>query len=262
VLRLLDARSGSYSEVRPVVPGLLRVCAHIPEATRGSGITGLRVLLVANLLARAAELGNLQVLTVMVTHGEFRGHVAAVEDAAGALGIHPPAGHASSGDAQVALGGPVDIHVSSDRTGGNQGGIAMCVGAAHMLRTGTHGEARAGLLAGHEHDPLAVRLALMSFPSGQPADLTASVLTGARDTVGDWQRRVARWAEQPSRPVPPNLAETVRAAFGDLDIPSAIALLRGLADDDSVPPGAKFETFLYVDRVLGLDLPRQIGKLS
>jgi cysteinyl-tRNA synthetase len=138
----------------------------------------------------------------------------------------------------------------------------MCVGAAHMHRTGTHGEARAGLLADHEHDPLAVRLALMSFPSEQPADLTASVLTGARDTVGDWQRRVARWAEQPSRPVPPNLAETVRAAFGDLDIPSAIALLRGLADDDSVPPGAKFEAFLYVHRVLGLDLPRQIGKLS
>jgi len=262
VLRLLDARSGSYSEVRPAVPGLLRVCAHIPEATRGSGITGLRVLLVADLLARAAELGNLQVLTVMVTHGELRGHVAAVEDAAGALGIHPPAAHASSGDAQAALGGPVDVHVTSDRTGGNQGGLAMCVGAAHMLRTGAHGEARADLLAVHEHDPLAVRLALMSFLSGQPADLTASGLAGARETVGDWQRRVARWAEQPSRPVPPNLAETVRAAFGDLDIPSAIALLRALADDDSVPPGAKFETFLYVDRVLGLDLPRQIGKLS
>ena len=85
--------SGSYSEVRPVVPGLLRVCAHIPEATRGSGITGLRVLLVADLLARAAELGNLQVLTVMVTHGEFRGHVAAVEDAAGGV-WHPSSGRA------------------------------------------------------------------------------------------------------------------------------------------------------------------------
>ena len=56
--------------------------------------------------------------------------------------------------------------------------------------------------------------------------------------------------------------EIARAAFDDLDIASAIALLRGLADDDSVPAGAKFETFLYVDRVLGLDLPGHIGKLS
>lgn len=62
------------------------------------------------------------------------------------------------------------------------------------------------------------------------------------------------------RPVPARLAQTVRGAVDDLDTASAIALLRGLADDDGVPEGAEFETFLYVDRVLGLDLARDIGK--
>jgi hypothetical protein len=41
-----------------------------------------------------------------------------------------------------------------------------------------------------------------------------------------------------------------------------LALLRDLADDDSVPAGARFETFLYADRILGLDLPRDIGRLG
>ena len=136
----------------------------------------------------------------------------------------------------------------------------MRVGAAHMRGTGDHGEMAVDLLAGSVQDPLAVRFALMSFPAHQPADLTSGVLASAHQAVGDWRRRVAQWAEQPSRPIPAHLAETARAAFDDLDTAAAIALLRGLADDDSVPDGAKFETFLYVDRVLGLDLPGDIGK--
>jgi len=261
VLRLLDARTGSRAEVRPARPGLLRLCAHVPGA---SGTTGLRVLLVTDLLARVAELGNLQALAVLVTDGEFPGHVSAVEHAARALGIHPAAGPASPGDAQALLGGPVDVHIVSYGTGADDGqtGVVTCVGDADMPGAAAHGEQAADPLAGNEHDPLAVRLALMSFPSHQPADLADSVLAGARETVSHWRRRVAQWAESPSRPIPARLAEAARAAFGDLDIPSAIALLHTLAQDDSVPAGAKFETFLYVDRVLGLDLPREIGRLA
>jgi cysteinyl-tRNA synthetase len=57
-----------------------------------------------------------------------------------------------------------------------------------------------------------------------------------------------------------------QTAFDNLDTAAAIALLRGLAGDESVPDGAKFETFLYVDlyvdRVLGLNLPSDIGKAN
>ena len=37
-------------------------------------------------------------------------------------------------------------------------------------------------------------------------------------------------------------------------------LLNGLAADDTLPPGPRFETFLYADRVLGLNLPGDIGR--
>jgi hypothetical protein len=63
VLRLLDARSGSYAQVSPAQPGVLRVRAYLQEAARDPDITWLRVLLVADLLLRAAELRNLQVFT-------------------------------------------------------------------------------------------------------------------------------------------------------------------------------------------------------
>ena len=62
--------------------------------------------------------------------------------------------------------------------------------------------------------------------------------------------------------MPVRFAATVQAAFGDLDTVSALASLRGLAPDDAVPTGARFEAFLYADRILGLDLAREIGRLS
>jgi cysteinyl-tRNA synthetase len=71
---------------------------------------------------------------------------------------------------------------------------------------------------------------------------------------------VAEWAQSPSKPMPPPITGTVQAAFADLDTVSLLALLRGLAADASVPAGTKFETFVYADRVLGLDLPRSIGR--
>jgi hypothetical protein len=65
VIRLLDAHSGSYAEVRSARAGLLRACAHVTAAAGETDISGLRVLLVADLLTRVAELRNLQVLTVL-----------------------------------------------------------------------------------------------------------------------------------------------------------------------------------------------------
>jgi len=56
------------------------------------------------------------------------------------------------------------------------------------------------------------------------------------------------------------MAEAAGSAFGSLDTVSVLALLRGLLPDASVPAGAKFETFVYADRILGLDLAREIGR--
>jgi cysteinyl-tRNA synthetase len=37
-------------------------------------------------------------------------------------------------------------------------------------------------------------------------------------------------------------------------------VLSELEKDADIPPGAKFETFAWIDRVLGLDLVRDVGK--
>jgi hypothetical protein len=262
VLRLLDAHTGSHAEVKPARPGLLRVCAHVPGDARASGATALRVLLVADLVARVAELGNLQALTVLVTGDESAERISALESAASALGIHPPGGRVRSGNAPALPGGPADIHVVSSGADVHdaQSGVLTRVGDVHTHGTEAHGRGAADPLTADKHDPLAVRLALMSFRLHQPADLTDGVVADARETVKDWRRRVARWAESPSKPVPAHLAEAVHAAFGDLDTLSVVSLLHDLAHDDNMPAGAKFETFVYVDRVLGLDLPSEIGK--
>ena len=261
MLRLLDTRTGSYAEVRLARPGMLRVCAHAPRAS-GSDVTALRTLLTADLLSRTAELGGLQVLTALDLTSSSPAQAVAIGDDAGALGIHPPAAHASCHDAPSSLGGPVNVHLVShdDHLDPGQDGLFVMVGAARLDRADSDPGAGGGLLTGHRGNPLAVRLALMSFPGDQAAALTDDELVRAGETLTYWRERVAQWAESPSRPVPTPLAEAARAAFSDLDTVSVLAMLRGLVADASVPAGAKFETFVYADRILGLDLARDIGR--
>ncbi len=50
------------------------------------------------------------------------------------------------------------------------------------------------------------------------------------------------------------------AIADDLDTPAALRVLAELADDPAVPDGVKFETFAAADRLLGLDLARDVGR--
>ena len=262
VLRLQDARTGSRAEVKLARPGVLRICAHVPGAGAESGLTALRVLLAADLLARVAELGGLQVLTALATDDPAAGPTAALERDAAELGIHPLTARTTSRDAPSSLGGPIDVHlVTKDALDPRLDGLPAVVDTAYLGRTvGRSGAGEGGLPAGPGRDPLAVRLALMSFPISLAAGVTGEALDRAGETLGSWRRQVAVWAESPSRPIPASTAEAVRAAFSDLDTASALALLRRLAPDSSVPAGAKFETFVYADRILGLDLAREVGR--
>ncbi len=241
--------------MRPARRGLLRVHADVPEAAAGTcDVTGLRVLLTADLLVRVAELGELQAVTTWAFAARAPEQVTALERAADALGIHPPAGRCGPGDAAAAPGGPVDVRLTGGAAADDgPGGIVVRVGAARLPR---------GAGPGTVPDPLAVRLALLASAYHQPAELTEAVLARARHTLGHWRALVGQWAESPSRPMPAPVAATVRDAFETLDTAAALRLLRGLAADDGVPAGARFETFVYADRVLGLDLPRDIGRLG
>jgi cysteinyl-tRNA synthetase len=110
-------------------------------------------------------------------------------------------------------------------------------------------------------DPLALRLAFMSNRYRQQLNLTWESIAAADSTIRRWRERVAGWATQPSAALSAEHLNGMKAAFADdLDTPRAITILRELEKDSSVSDGTKLETFLAADRLLGLDLARDIGK--
>jgi hypothetical protein len=258
MFRVLDDRPGSRAAVSIGRPGPLLVCAHVRAPADAADLTGLRVLLTADLLLRAAEVGGLQVLVTREFAGEYAGK-ADVERAATALGIHPSTLPAAD-FAGAWPDGTAVVHVAGDSAPGEDGlgEILLRAAAARLALDARRGDADADALGGQ--DPLAVRLALMSLPRHQPAELTAGMLADATQTLGEWRRRVARWAQSPSGAIPRPAAATMREAFGNLDTIAVVALLKDLAADETVPPGPRFETFVYADRVLGLNLPSDIGR--
>jgi len=251
VLRLWDARTGSYAVLAsPSVP--LRACVHGHSGRTWSDLADLRVLLVADVLTRVAELQGMETITVLAADSP---PPAGLGEDLSALGIRPPAALASHAEARAMLGGPVQVHVTRLPPGSGDGGdgVLIGVGAVHDLTQ------RAA--SGKRGDLLALRLALLSCPYREPVTLTPAGLDDAAVLAGRWRRRVAEWAAEPSRPVPADAASVIRGAFDeDLDTVVALDLLRGMESRPDVPAGAKFETFLFVDRVLGLELPREIGR--
>ncbi|NED78393.1 hypothetical protein G3I51_39975, partial [Streptomyces sp. SID9944] len=98
-------------------------------------------------------------------------------------------------------------------------------------------------------------------PYARPADLTGRTLDDARATLARWRTRVAAWADAPSRPLHADTVRRLGAAYDDdLDTPAVLDALRRLEDEPDVPDGTRFETFVYADRVLALELPRDIGR--
>jgi hypothetical protein len=257
MLRLLDTRSGRHAQVKPARPGLLRLGAHLRPGGGEPDWTGVRVLLIADLLARAAELRGLQVLTVVVFPGEPAAEPGFAERAAGLFGIHPPAGRASSALAPAVLGGLADVHITSQGVPDDQlRGLVTRAGAVRVRLPGS-ADADADALPG---DPLAMRLALMSHRPDHDADIDGTELARACDLAARWRVQVADWAESPSRPMRPRTRAELDAAFGDLDMPLALQLLTGLAQEAGVADGARFETFAFADRILGLELARHVGQ--
>jgi cysteinyl-tRNA synthetase len=92
-------------------------------------------------------------------------------------------------------------------------------------------------------------------------NLTWDALTAADRRLRRWRTRVAEWAEQPSAAMSADYVHRLGDAFDDdLDTPTALVALGELERDAAVPVGSKFETFVWVDRMLGLDLARDVGK--
>ncbi|MFB7247152.1 hypothetical protein CW362_26155 [Streptomyces populi] len=241
MLRILDARTGEPVDAALSRHGLVRVHARPP----GSGITGLRVLLVADVLVRALEIGGNTVwatLTSAPDPAASRGG-AGLRAHAAELGIRPFEDHRDTEEGPTAAW-TVDVVAQ---------GAATTDGPRVEVAPVDSGSAPV------PGDPTALRLALLARRRDLPLSLDAGVLAEAEDTLGRWRAAVAGWAARPSRPVPEDVRLRLRAAWeGDLDVPAVLDVLRSVEDSD-IPEGARFETYAYADRLLGLELTREIG---
>ncbi|MFE1442540.1 hypothetical protein [Streptomyces sp. NPDC058739] len=238
MLRIIDARTGEPVEAAPVRRGLTRVEAH----AGGPGLTALRVLLVADLLVRALELGGTPVWAVLA--GAPR--EAELRAAAAALGVRP---FEDGRDMGAGLGEAQVIHVGVREEGRvADGGVLVEV---------------APVLAASEPDPdpAVLRLALLTRPRGTEMELDTAARTEAHERLTRWRRAVAGWARSPSRPIPAEVRQRLREAWeDDLDLPGVLRVLRQVEEaGQDLPDGARFETYAYADRLLGLDLTHDLG---
>ena len=259
MLRFRDDRTGSLVELalNPSVP--LRVCVDGASCGAESGLRGVRMLLMADVLFRIAELSGLQVVTVLATAGA---PPAALEQTVAALDLHPLAVAGSAGEADAVLGGRAHVRVAASAARRGDGGDEVVIGVGPADDLTPDGRAASpGAYRGTAGDPLALRLALLRCPYRQTARLTEAALAEAEDTVSRWRHAVAKWATEPSRPIPAETAHGISVAFdNDLDTVAALDVLVNLESDGEAPAGAKFETFAFADRVLGLELVREIGR--
>ncbi|MFI2641778.1 hypothetical protein [Streptomyces sp. NPDC018610] len=256
-MHLIDARSQVPTPIQRGPGGLLRVCVHPAAVDRRDDIGDLRALLTADVLFRIAELQDLQVITGCVERPVPEERARALARAAARWGIHPPAVRTPDAASLAPFGGPVDVRVLSPSAPDEEAGAALRVGVGPV-------EAPDGLdaLTADGADPLAVRLALLGRPHARAAGLTARALDDARATLARWRERIAAWADTPSRPMHEATVRRLRTAFDDdLDTPAVLDALERLESAPDVPDGAKFETFVYADRVLALELPREIGRV-
>ncbi|NUO45976.1 MAG: hypothetical protein HOV82_28545, partial [Streptomyces sp.] len=178
MLRIIDARTGEPVEAAPTRRGLTRVEAHVP----GLDDTAPRVLLVADTLVRALELGGTPVWALL----DSAEHRPEVRAAAAALGVRP---FEDGREAGRGLGGAQAVHVvAEDSTAPDTEGIQVAVAAVDGPAEGV--------------EPDVLRLALLSTRRDVTARLDPTTLQDAHDTLVRWRRAVAAWAREPSRPVP------------------------------------------------------------
>ncbi len=224
MLQLPGAGNAQATPVRPARPGELRIWVASPEQ--------LRACLLADLVARVAERHHLRASVCQPAPAGWD-----------TLNIYPAEVSASPPD-------PLDVAVAP---AGEPAGAP-----AHRIQPG---EVRPPVPDLTGADPLALRLALLQHPYRTGLTLGRDGLAAADTLLGRWRGWLQRWALSPSRPMCAEyVADFLAALDADLDTPSALRSLAGLAGDQEMPDGAKFESFAYLDRFLGLDLARDVGR--
>ncbi|MEV8032492.1 hypothetical protein [Streptomyces sp. NPDC086182] len=276
MLRILDARTGEPIDAALARRGLVRVHVRLP----GSDITGLRVLLVADILVRALEIGGNPVWATLTSpphrpdamdRADVMDRAASADEAAPPDPADPadpmnpadPWGEAGLRARAAELGiRPFEHHRDTEPGPAATRTIeVLAPGAAatdgprvEVARVDTgRGPAPA------PGDPAVLRLALLARRRDLPLRLDADALAEAEGTLKRWRAAVAGWATRPSKAIPEDVRLRLRAAWeDDLDVLAVLDVLRWVETSD-VAEGARFETYAYADRLLGLELTREIG---
>lgn len=215
----------------------------------------LRLLLVADVLRRIVEeIVGVDVTSVIVPHGVRLPRP--FEPLSGALRILPATARRTSSTQEFEPSRqPAGITiVSTDRSRPVEPASAeplLLVGA--VLPRGIEHVLVQQLAA---RDPLTARLALLRFAPSATAVLSTARLHRAGETLDRWRFKVANWKDAPPAP-----AEALDILLGllvnDCDTATVLRLLHRIETDHGVPSGAKYQTFVHLDRVLGLDLTRR-----
>lgn len=243
--------------MRPAHRGELRVLV----AVRRSRLGQVRAYLAADLLRRVAERASVLASVCDLPPESEDGLRTWCSD----LNIHPPFRTLALPVSAGELGG---LFVDGFREPVFDVGIRLAGEEAdpawQRLAATWIGVAGAVAAADLGAEPLAVRLALMRhgyaevLNGGDPAGGAAY---SAAQTLARWRKRVAEWARSPSGPMSRRYADAIVAALeGNLDTAAALRELAALEADPGEPDGVKFETFAAADRLLGLDLVRDIGR--
>ncbi|WP_258056133.1 hypothetical protein [Streptomyces sp. Ru62] len=135
MLRILDARTGEPVPAAPARRGLTRIETH----ARGLDPTALRVLLTADLLVRALELGGTPVWTILTAPRDQP----ELRTAATHLAVRP---FEDDRDLASGLGEAQVIHVAGWPTTGTAGGSEVAPGESHegLVQGGPPGESAEG----------------------------------------------------------------------------------------------------------------------
>jgi cysteinyl-tRNA synthetase len=115
---------------------------------------------------------------------------------------------------------------------------------------------------GH-NDPLAVRLLFLQSRYRAQMNFTLDALVAAERALARWRRLVASWAAGgetgAAGATDPYEKRFAEALSDDLDTPTVMALLSEVVSSAVIAPADKAALLQRWDRVLGLDLGREVG---
>jgi hypothetical protein len=211
--------------------------------------TCARVLVVGDIARRVLEdVHSAQVLAAVITDD----HAAADQLLRSGLMVRPVIGvYATRVAAEAGLGKPLSLITTPAEVQHELPVWPQVVAVAPVRAPGRCPESEAAT----------VRLALACVDYAQPLEVTRSVLERCQAILERWRDRMDQWSRHASRPIPPTSRAAVIAALDDnLNVARVVAMMRELEDIEGIEPGAKFEAFNYLDRVLAVDLARDLGR--